>query len=128
MLGGSGQLGRLQVRLVADREHGPGAVAGITAEKLATFLINESSYRIGEVAVLGAGVGALAAAQGVYVEHPAGAEQLDRATHLSGHEGQFFRCTGGRVLSPEFPGGQQAPVLAQHHAGSAQGRIRQKVG
>lgn len=128
MLGGTGQFGRLQVRLVADREHGPGAVAGIAAEKLPAFHVDEPGHRIGEVALLGAGVGALSASQGVHVEHPAGAEQFDRATHLGGHEGQFFRCAGGRVLSPKFPGRQQAPILAQHHAGGDQGCIRQKVG
>ena len=73
------------------------------------------------------GVGPMAAANGIHMQHPARPEQPNRVVELCGHEGQFIRRGATRVLSPDFPASQKRAVFIEDDARCDQSGIREQI-
>ena len=119
--------GVLEVGFVGDGKNGAGAETPVTAEELASFVVNEPRHRIREIPFVRWRVSPVRTADRVHVQHPAAAQQLYGVVEPAGNLGKVtFRGTG-RVLSAHFPARQKRTVLVQHNAGSDKRGIGQEV-
>ena len=69
----------------------------------------------------------MAGAAGIHMKHPASAQTPHGGAKLFAYICKLFRRGRCRILTPDFPSGEEAPVLLENHAGRDKRRVGKQV-